>query len=206
MPVDMDVLITFVLYFLIFAVIHSFLATEYIKNKAERLLKEKFRFYRLLYTVVSFPTFAPAFLVWLKYSTLTPLVYTIPEWLYPLSLLVRLLGIGLFAYAAFQTDILEFIGIKQARKETESKLITDGAYGIVRHPMYTGSIAVLFTKTEMSQLDLTAVSLISIYFVIGAFIEEKRLVSTFGDEYRRYRQQVSMFVPIKWTMGLKSHP
>ena len=47
----MDVLITFILYFLIFAAIHSLLATDYIKNKAERLLKEKFRFYRLLYYI-----------------------------------------------------------------------------------------------------------------------------------------------------------
>jgi protein-S-isoprenylcysteine O-methyltransferase Ste14 len=202
----MDVLITFVLYFLIFAAIHSLLATDYIKNKAERLLKEKFRFYRLLYTIISFPTFAPAFLVWLKYSALTPLVYRIPDWLSPFFLLVRLPGIGLFLYAVFQTDILEFVGIKPTRKEMESKLITGGAYGIVRHPMYTGGIAALFTKMEMSQLDLTAVSLVSIYFVVGAIIEEKRLVLTFGDEYRRYKQQVSMLVPVKWIMRVRSHP
>lgn len=201
----MNILITFVFYFLIFAAIHSLLATDYIKSKAERLLKEKFRFYRLLYTVVSFPTFAPAFLVWLKYSALTPLVYRIPDWLSPVFLLVRLLGIGLFVYAVFQTDILEFAGIKPTRRETESKLITGGAYGIVRHPMYTGAIAVLFTKMEMSQLELTASLLVSIYFVIGAIIEEKRLVSTFGDEYRRYKQQVSMLVPVKWIMRLKLH-
>jgi protein-S-isoprenylcysteine O-methyltransferase Ste14 len=202
----MDVLITFVLYFLIFAAIHSLLATDYIKNKAERLLKEKFRFYRLLYTIISFPTFAPAFLVWLKYSALTPLVYRIPDWLSPFFLLVRLPGIGLFLYAVFQTDILEFVGIKPTRKEMESKLITGGAYGIVRHPMYTGGIAALFTKMEMSQLELTASSLVSIYFVVGAIIEEKRLVLTFGDEYRRYKQQVSMLVPVKWIMRVRSHP
>lgn len=202
----MDISITFVLYFLIFAAIHSLLATGYIKNKAERLLKEKFRFYRLLYTIISFPTFAPAFLVWLKYSALTPLVYRIPDWLSPFFLFVRLLGIGLFVYAVFQTDILEFVGIKSTRKDAESELITGGAYGIVRHPMYTGAIAMLFTKMEMSQLDLTASSLISIYFVVGAIIEEKRLVSSFGDEYRRYRQQVSMLVPVKWIMRVKSHP
>lgn len=201
----MDVLITFALYFLIFAVIHSLLATDYIKSKAKRLLKGNFRFYRLLYTIISFPTFAPAFLVWLKYTSLTPLVYRIPDWLSPVFLLIRLLGIGLFVYVVFQTDILEFAGIKPTRRDTESKLITGGAYGIVRHPMYTGAIAVLFTKMEMSQLELTASSLVSIYFVIGAIIEEKRLVSTFGDEYRRYQQQVSMLVPVKWIMRLKSH-
>jgi protein-S-isoprenylcysteine O-methyltransferase Ste14 len=51
---------------------------------------------------------------------------------------------------------------------------------------------------RMTQLDLLATLLISGYFVIGAFIEEKRLLSVYQEEYRKYKQQVSMFVPVKW--------
>lgn len=200
----MNTTITLVSYFLFFAAVHSLLATDYIKNRAAKLLKDKFRYYRLIYTIISFPAFAPAFLVWLENTASTPIVYSIPLLLYPVFLFIRLLAIGLFVYAAFQTDILEFIGIRQLYGKTRNKLITSGAYGIVRHPFYTGGIIALFTKIDMSLLDLTAVLLVSIYLIIGAFIEERRLLSAFGDEYRKYRQEVSMFIPVKWVMKLKS--
>ncbi len=189
---------TFLFYFLIFALIHSLLATDHIKSKAERLLKKRFRYYRIAYTVISFITFAPAFLTWVEYTSSTPLVYIVPQWLYPVIILIRLLALGLFLYAALQTDILEFIGIKPEKKQ--NVLIRTGAYGIVRHPLYTACMIVLFTKTDMTELDLTAAALVSIYFIIGAYIEQKRLLSTFGEEYRKYQQQVSMFIPMKWVM------
>jgi protein-S-isoprenylcysteine O-methyltransferase Ste14 len=193
------VIITLIFYFLVFAVVHSVLATDFVKRKAERLLGDTFRFYRIIYVIISFITFAPAFFIWITYTGSTPLAYRIPGLLYPFFLLIRILALGLFAYAAFQTDILELIGL---RRNAKNKLITTGAYGIVRHPLYAGGIILLFTKTEMSQLDLTAVLLVSIYLIIGAFIEEKRLLEIFGEEYRKYQQRVSMFIPAKWVMKL----
>jgi len=198
----MNIILNFILYFLIFTIIHSVLATDYIKNKVQRLLGERYRFYRMIYTLISILTFAPAFLVWIKYSGSTPLVYIIPQWYYPLIILARVLALGIFAYASFQTDILGFIGLKQTHEKTI--LITNGAYGIVRHPLYASGILLLITKMEMSRLDLIAVLLVSIYLIIGAYIEERRLLSFFGDEYHKYRQQVSMFIPVKWAKKLIS--
>lgn len=191
----MNVFLNFILYFLIFAIIHSALATDYIKNKSQRLLGERYRFYRMIYTLISIPVLAPAFLVWIKYSGSTPLVYSIPQWAYPLIILARVLAMAIFAYASYQTDILGFAGLKPTHEKTI--LITNGAYGIVRHPLYASGILFLITKMEMSQLDLIAVLLVSIYLIIGAYIEERRLLSVFGDEYPKYRQQVSMFIPVK---------
>jgi protein-S-isoprenylcysteine O-methyltransferase Ste14 len=194
----MNVILKFILYFQIFTLIHSALATDYIKNKAWRLLGERYRFYRIIYTFISILTFAPAFLVWIKYSGSTPLVYSIPQWAYPFIILARVLALGIFAYASYQTDILDFIGLKQTHAKTI--LITNGAYGIVRHPLYASGILLLITKMDMSQLDLIAVLFVSIYLIIGAYIEERRLLSVFGDKYHKYRQQVSMFIPVKWVM------
>ncbi|MDO9096498.1 MAG: isoprenylcysteine carboxylmethyltransferase family protein [Candidatus Methanoperedens sp.] len=189
----MNAIITFIFYFLIFAGLHSLLATDYIKDKARMLSGKGFRFYRLMYTFISFFTFTPPFLVWLKYSASTPLVYSLPGQLYPLIILIRSGALGIFVYALFQTGILEFMGIRQ--EKTKKILITGGAYGIVRHPLYTGGMLLLFTRMDMSLLDLTAVLLVSVYLVIGAFIEEKRLLLVFGEEYRKYQQRVSMFIP-----------
>ncbi len=195
----MSVITTFVFYFLAFAIIHSLLAADFFKKKVEKELKDKFRFYRIIYNIVSFLTAAPAFFVWITSSSSTPLLYSVPGWQFPFFILLRLLAFGLFAYAAFQTDMLEFAGLKAGK--TEGKLMTAGAYGVVRHPLYTGGIVLIFTKAEMTLLDFTAAALVSIYFIAGAYIEEKRLVSAFGDAYRKYQQRVSMFVPVKWVIN-----
>ena len=192
----MNVIINFVLYFLLFAVIHSFLATDFIKNKAEKQFKYMFRYYRIIYNILSIITFAPVFLLWITYSASSPHVYSIPGWMYPFIILIRIVAIGLFIYAGMQIDILEFIGLRQNKGKSE--LIKKGAYGIVRHPLYTGGIIILFTKLKMSQLDLVAILMISIYCIVGAYFEERRLLATSGEDYRKYQKEVSMFVPVKW--------
>ena len=194
----MNVVINFVLYFLLFAVIHSLLATDFIKNKAEKQLKFMFRYYRIIYNILSIITFAPVFLLWITYSASSPHVYSIPGWMYPFIILIRIVAIGLFIYAGMQTDILEFIGLRQNIGKGKSELIKKGAYGIVRHPLYTGGIIILFTRLKMSQLDLVAILMISVYCIVGAYIEERRLLATFGVDYRKYQKEVSMFVPVKW--------
>ncbi len=194
----MNVMVQFIIYFLFFAVIHSLLAMDRTKKKAEKLLGKNFRYYRLAYSIASIPLFVPAFQIWLKYARYTPIIYSIPDILYPAIIIIRLIGLGFFGYAALQIDFLEFIGIKPQKKIA---LIKKGAYGIARHPLYAALILLLITKTEMSLLDITAVLLISGYFVIGAFIEERRLLSTLGDEYREYQKRVSMFIPFKWLKG-----
>ena len=191
----MDSILKFFLYFLFFAVIHSLLATDRAKNKAEKLLGKAFRYYRLLYSLISIPLFAPALMVWMTYSNFTPVIYAIPQNFYPIIIFVRLGAIGMFGYALLQTDALEFIGIKRQKNKVP---ITRGAYALVRHPLYTAGILLLVTKMQMTLLDLIAVRLVTGYFLTGAFIEERRLLSVFGDEYRKYQEQVSMFIPVKW--------
>ena len=191
----MNEFLTFTLYFLFFAIFHSILAMGHAKNMAEKLMGKDYRYYRLIYSLISFPLIVPAYLVWTTYSKSSPLIYAIPEDIYPIVILVRLSALGLFFYAALQTDVLEFIGIKHEKKKS---LITRGPYAIVRHPLYLAGILILITNMKMTQIDLLAILLISGYCVAGAFIEEKRLLSVYGDDYIIYMKQVSMFIPVKW--------
>ena len=194
----MNNIIMFVIYFLFFAIIHSILAMDYVKNIARNLLGKEFRYYRMIYSLLSIPLLAPAFMIWMTYSKSTPVVYVIPHDLYPVVILVRLVALGMFGYAILQIDLLEFSGMK---REKERELLTGGAYGIVRHPFYSAGILILFTQMEMTMLNMIAVLLVTGYFLAGAFIEERRLLSVFGDEYRKYQKQVPMFIPVKWFAG-----
>lgn len=169
----MSVITTFVLYFFAFAFIHSLLATDYIKNIAKTKLKGKFRFYRIIYNIISFIIAAPAFLVWMTSSSSTSRIYIFPEYLSPFLTLLQLLAFVLFGYALLQKDLLEFAGLRQSK--SESKLITDGIYRIVRHPLYLAGIILIFTKPEMTLLDLTAAALVSIYFITVKWVIKRIL-------------------------------
>ena len=35
------------------------------------------------------------------------------------------------------------------------------------------------------------------YILIGIYFEERDLIALFGDQYRRYREQVSMLIPLR---------
>jgi len=41
------------------------------------------------------------------------------------------------------------------------------------------------------------------YILIGVYLEERDLVALFGDQYRRYREQVSMLIPLPRRKALR---
>ena len=80
------------------------------------------------------------------------------------------------------------------------RLVTTGAYGVVRNPIY--SSATFFILPAVSLITLTWV-----YFVTSAFLyvgvmifigkEEKQLTKAFGKEYEDYTARVDRLVPLK---------
>ena len=79
------------------------------------------------------------------------------------------------------------------------KLLTDGVYGIVRHPQYTGIFLAVFGQIvhwpTIPTLVLAPVIILA--FVHLARHEEARLIEQFGPAYVAYQQRVPMFFP-RW--------
>ena len=50
----------------------------------------------------------------------------------------------------------------------------------------------------MGLVGLATNIVLSLYLVIGAFLEERKLLREFGDAYRQYQNRVSMLLPLKW--------
>jgi hypothetical protein len=190
-----------------FAIVHSLLVTDGAKGIARKLLGEGLvrAYYRLAYTVVSVITTALAVYLIVLVPDRTLLVP--PLWMKVIFHLMQLAGLAVGAAAFRRVRMGEFAGLTQAgralRGETQTgddeglrqEFMTGGIYGVVRHPMYLAGILMVTFNPYITQNWLTVSVMADIYFVVGAILEERRLLVRFGEEYRLYARRVPRLLP-----------
>jgi methanethiol S-methyltransferase len=197
------------------AVLHSLLATTWVKAATQRRFGDAAgRYYRLGYNVFAALSLLPvlALLRRLPDSQL----YAIPYPFVLLTLVLQAIAATLAALAVMETGAMAFLGIHQltapdsARELVPSKkpemrgdrlplrsarLTTRGLYAWVRHPIYAASLVFIWLAPVMTVNLLALNCAMTLYFVVGARLEEQRLVAEWGDVYARYQAHVPMIVP-----------
>ena len=83
---------------------------------------------------------------------------------------------------------------------SKGKLVTTGAYGVVRNPIY--SSVTFFVLPAVALMTLTWVYFVaSVFLYVGVMIfigtEETQLTKAFGKEYEDYLARVDRLVPLK---------
>ena len=197
---------TFIISFVVWAVLHSVTAARRSKKWVQRQWGERAYtgLYRLFYNVFALITFLPVL-----YFTATELpdtrLWIIPE---PWSWLTGAIQLGaliaLFV-SLWQTDIWEFVGLRQfwryLQNESEltvpPRLVTTGPYAWVRHPLYFFSMVFLWLNPLMVFQTFLFNLFVTLYFWAGSRVEERRLADFFGEAYTEYRQQVPGLIPVK---------
>ena len=77
----------------------------------------------------------------------------------------------------------------------QGSLVTNGLYRHVRHPLYSAGIAFIWLMPLMT-VNVLAINLaLTVYVVIGAVFEERRLRRYFGQAYADYAAVTPMFIP-----------
>jgi protein-S-isoprenylcysteine O-methyltransferase Ste14 len=83
---------------------------------------------------------------------------------------------------------------------SKGELVTTGAYGVVRNPIY--SSVTFFILPAVALLTMTWVYFVpSVFLYAGVMIfigdEEKQLTKAFGKEYKDYMARVDRLIPLK---------
>lgn len=109
-----------------------------------------------------------------------------------------LAGTLVHLWTAKLLGIWGIVGLPEIYKMKEGRLVTRGAFAMVRHPTYLAH-TVMFTGVFM----ITGVIIVAVITVIDIFIvlrliipmEEKELADRFGEAFRLYRNRVPIILP-----------
>jgi len=181
----------------IFALQHSVMArqgfkrwwTQFVPKSVERS------------TYVLFSSLALMLLFW-QWRPIPAVVWNIDN---P-QIATAMIGLSLVGWlivltSTFLINHFELFGLHQVASNLtgkpmpEPRFRTPLYYKFVRHPIYLGFIIAFWATPAMTVGHLLFAAVTTAYIVIGILLEERDLVDLFGDEYRRYRDRVSMLVP-----------
>ncbi len=180
----------------VWGMVHSLLASRKVKSWFNRSLGlSSLRFYRLAYNLFSLVSFLPI-LGWMAVFPGRD-VYSVPApWAYEM-VAVQLLAIVLLMAGVLQTDTLAFVGLRQLfeRKPQPSRLVVNGLYRFVRHPLYTAGLLFVWMTARMTVSELIGAVALTVYILLGAYFEERKRALEYGRAYLEYRSMTPMLIP-----------
>jgi protein-S-isoprenylcysteine O-methyltransferase Ste14 len=190
------------LMWLVWCFLHSALISIRVTGYLKRRLGDRFRYSRLAYNMFSLVTLVPVALY--AYSIASEPLFSWEGYWRVLQALLLAASLFLFLAGARHYDGLSFLGLRQLRSRSSCVGLTEtcgldtkGIMGVVRHPWYAGGMMIIWARG----LDVSAIVtnvILTGYFIVGSFLEERKLSAEFPDAYREYQQKVSMLFPYRW--------
>ena len=139
----------------------------------------------------------PSLLVAILVHTHFPQISALPEsisFIQPVGYLLLALGLILWGTA----------GIQLLAGFAKGRLVTTGAYGVVRNPIYSSVTFLILPAVALMTLTwVYLVASVFLYAGVKIFIgkEEKQLATVFGKEYVDYQARVDRMVPLRRPRG-----
>ena len=180
--------------------LHSALASLAVKRRVASDWPNLMPYYRLTFNVLASLLILP--ILWLTYHAPERTLWRwqgIAAWLANGWALAALFG---FWLSLKSYDMQEFLGFRQLRArvrkvEDQEHFHLSAFHRFVRHPWYFFGLVLVWTR-DMSATTLISSVFITLYFVVGSRLEERKLLVYHGDTYRRYMERVPGLIPLPW--------
>ncbi|MGD1281477.1 methanethiol S-methyltransferase [Mycobacterium seoulense] len=112
------------------------------------------------------------------------------------------LGWAIALLATFLINHFDLFGLRQVYLAARQKPYTSIEfrvrllYRVVRHPLMLGMVIAFWAAPVMTAGHLLFSSGMTLYILIATQLEERDLVASLGHQYRDYRREVSMLLPL----------
>ena len=190
--------------------LHSLLITTTVRRWIEGKGGRWLGLYRLIYIGVAIGTLVP--LMW--YTALLPQqpLGAPPLWLGGVQGLLLVYALIMFVGGLRVYDLQTFLGLRQWRHYRQGTLSpppvlnTEGILRYLRHPWYSGGIALLWGLPALTDVTLVTRSILTVYLVVGAFLEQRKMQQLLGESYQQYCRRTPMFIPWRLWRAVRPDP
>ncbi|MBK7701540.1 MAG: hypothetical protein IPI34_00955 [bacterium] len=180
-------------------VLHSLLIAPGLESRLRRRLGPRAAWSRLAYNLVATVTLLAALLFFHRLPA-DPLWRWHGLWqISRAALMVAALWLGWLGARAHDNAV--FLGLRQIRDARAGRtplpprFSRGGVLGLIRHPWYSAGILLLIVMRDFTTTNVVWRAVFVLYLLLGTWLEERKLLQIFGDDYAAYRREVPAFLP-----------